>query len=167
MNKRAYIFCLVAAVIVATFVIGYNIGTDKQSKKNNSQTNAKVIEKEGYWLQSVEGYIVVFENDRATVVASTEIPVSSLSKKEQDVLAEGFYFDTAEELFKFIPMRMEQFYDKFDKEYMKVPIFKYYDVFQMFQRISCASNEDIVTIKEKLLDRAVKNGNIYKKNYQI
>ena len=59
MNKRAYIFCLVAAVIVATFVIGYNIGTDKQSKKNNSQTNAKVIEKEGYWLQSVEGYIVV------------------------------------------------------------------------------------------------------------
>ena len=30
----------------------------------------------------------------------------------------------------------------------------------MFQRISCASNEDIVTIKEKLLDRAVKNGNM-------
>lgn len=25
MNKRAYIFCLVAAVIVATFVIGYNM----------------------------------------------------------------------------------------------------------------------------------------------
>ena len=43
---------------------------------------------------------------------------------------------------------------------MKVPIFKYYDIFQMFQRISCASNEDIVTIKEKLLDRAVKNGNM-------
>lgn len=37
---------------------------------------------------------------------------------------------------------------------MKVPIFKYYDPFQLFQRISCASNEDIVLIKEKLLDRA-------------
>ena len=36
---------------------------------------------------------------------------------------------------------------------MKLPIFKYYDSFQMFQRISCASNEDIVTIKEKLLNR--------------
>ena len=41
---------------------------------------------------------------------------------------------------------------------MKVPIFKYYHVFQMFQRISCASNEDIVTIKEKLIDRAKKYG---------
>ena len=57
-------------------------------------------------------------------------------------------------------MKMELFYDKFAKECNNVPIFKYYDVFQMFQRISCASNEDIVTIKEKLLDRAVKNGNM-------
>ena len=37
---------------------------------------------------------------------------------------------------------------------MNIPILKYYDPFQMFQRISCASNEDIVTIKEKLVDRA-------------
>jgi len=37
---------------------------------------------------------------------------------------------------------------------MNIPIFKYYDAFQMFQRISCASNEDMVSIKEKLADRA-------------
>ena len=43
-----------------------------------------------------------------------------------------------------------------DKEFMDVPIFKYYDVHQMFQRISCASNEDIVAIKEKLVNRADK-----------
>ena len=42
---------------------------------------------------------------------------------------------------------------KIDTECMNVPIFKYYDSFQIFQRISCASNEDIVTIKEKLLNR--------------
>ena len=54
----------------------------------------------------------------------------------------------------YIPMKMEMFYDKFDKECMNVPIFKYYDPFQTFQRISCASNEDIVTIKEKLVDRS-------------
>ena len=64
------------------------------------------------------------------------------------------YNEKAEEIFKYIPMKMEMFYDKFDKECMNVPIFKYYDPFQTFQRISCASNEDIVTIKEKLVDRS-------------
>ena len=39
---------------------------------------------------------------------------------------------------------------------MNIPIFKYYDPYQMFQRISCASNEDIVLIKEKLVNRANK-----------
>ena len=69
-------------------------------------------------------------------------------------LKEKTYQEKAEEIFKCIPMRMEMFYERFDKECMKEPIFKYYDPFQMFQRISCASNEDIVTIKEKLLNRA-------------
>lgn len=74
-------------------------------------------------------------------------------------LKDKMYIEKAEEVFKYIPMKMEQFYDKFAKECMDVPIFKYYDVFQMFQRISCASNEDIVTIKEMLLDRAKKYKN--------
>jgi hypothetical protein len=39
---------------------------------------------------------------------------------------------------------------------MNIPILKYYDTYQLFQRISCASNEDIVLIKEKLLNRADK-----------
>ncbi len=71
-------------------------------------------------------------------------------------LKDKMYMEKAEEVFKYIPMKMELFYDKFAKECMDVPIFKYYDVFQMFQRISCASNEDIVTIKEMLASRAKK-----------
>ena len=66
------------------------------------------------------------------------------------------YKETAEEVFKCIPMKMEQFYEQFDKNCMQIPIFKYYDPYQLFQRISCASNEDIVLIKEKLLNRAEK-----------
>ena len=66
------------------------------------------------------------------------------------------YIEKAEEIFKCIPMKMELFYERFDKECMNVPIFKYYDSYQMFQRLSCASNEDIVAIKEKLLIRAEK-----------
>ena len=71
-----------------------------------------------------------------------------------DQLLDKMYKEKAEEVMKCIPMRMEQFYEKFDRECMELPIFKYYDPFQLFQRISCASNEDIVLIKEKLLDRA-------------
>ncbi len=73
-----------------------------------------------------------------------------------EALKDKMYTEKAEEIFKFIPMKMEQFYDKFAKECMNIPIFKYYDVFQMFQRIACASNEDIVTIKEMLEERAKK-----------
>ena len=69
-------------------------------------------------------------------------------------LLDKMYKEKAEQIFKAIPMRMESFYEKFDRECMDIPIFKYYDVYQMFQRISCASNEDIVLIKEKLLKRA-------------
>ena len=74
-----------------------------------------------------------------------------------DQLYDKMFKEKADEIMKCIPMKMEQFYEKFDKECMDVPIFKYYDPFQLFQRISCASNEDIVLIKEKLLDRVEKN----------
>lgn len=71
-------------------------------------------------------------------------------------LLEKQYIEIAEQVFKCIPMKMETFYDKFDKECMDKPIFKYYDPYQLFQRISCGSNEDIVMIKEKLMMRAEK-----------
>lgn len=71
-------------------------------------------------------------------------------------LKDKMYKEKAEEVFKNIPMKMEKFYEKFDKECMDIPIFKYYDVYQLFQRISCATNEDIVTIKEKMINRANK-----------
>lgn len=64
--------------------------------------------------------------------------------------------EMADEIFKCIPMKMEQFYDMFDKKCMDMPVFKYIDPYQMFQRISCATNEDIMIIKEKLLNRATK-----------
>ena len=74
-------------------------------------------------------------------------------------LLEKQYIETANNVFKCIPMKMEAFYDKFDKECMDIPIFKYYDPYQMFQRISCGSNEDIVRIKEKLMIRAERDKN--------
>ena len=71
-------------------------------------------------------------------------------------LKDKMYKEKAEEIFKCIPMKMESFYERFEKECMDIPIFKYYDVYQMFQRISCASNEDMVSIREVLRKRVDK-----------
>ena len=60
----------------------------------------------------------------------------------------------AEEIFKCIPMKMEQFYDRFDKECMEVPIFKYYEPRNVFQRLMYSSNEDLVIIKDKMIKRS-------------
>ena len=81
-----------------------------------------------------------------------EILVKFCELNEQ--LKARMYKEKADDIFKCIPMKMEQFYDRFDKECMNIPIFKYQDPHQVFQRISCASNEDIVMIKEKLINRA-------------
>ncbi len=77
-------------------------------------------------------------------------------------LKDKMYKEKSETIFKNIPMKMETFYDRFDKECMNIPIFKYGDPYQIFQRLSCASNEDIVIIKEKMQTRAKKNKSIIK-----
>ncbi len=90
-------------------------------------------------------------------IAQTDSDMEEILKHFNEInmqLKDKMYTEKAEAIFKCIPMKMEEFYEKFDKECMQIPIFKYYDVYQMFQRISCASNEDIVTIKEKLINRA-------------
>ena len=68
-------------------------------------------------------------------------------------LKDKMYTEKAEERFKCIPMKMEVFFSKFEEECMDVPIFKYYDPYKMFKRISCANNEDIVSIREILVRR--------------
>ena len=82
-------------------------------------------------------------------------------------LEEKMYKEKADDIFKCIPIKMELFYDRFDNECMEFPIFKYYDAYRMFQRITCASNEDIVRIKEILIDRAKKNSDKLKEEYNF
>lgn len=82
--------------------------------------------------------------------------------KLNNKLEEKMYKDRAEEIFKCIPMKMEMFYEKFEKEFMEFPIFKYYNGIKMFQRITNASNEDVISIKELLLRRAKMNTEILK-----
>lgn len=122
--------------IKSIFINGLNISSLNATYCPNVEEELEAIAVKGV-NQEMEEMLKYFEN-------------------VNDSLKDKMYIEKAEELFKYMPMKMELFYDKFAKECMKVPIFKYYDVFQMFQRISCASNEDIVTIKEMLEERAKK-----------
>jgi len=72
-------------------------------------------------------------------------------------LEQKMYEKQADDIFKCIPMRMEAFYESFDSHCMEKAVLNYYDPYKMFQRIMCASNEDIVLIKEMLVERAKKN----------
>ena len=107
--------------------------------------------------------------------AEQEIEQTIIGEKTQEIneilnhfyminnaLKDKMYSEKAEEIFGCIPAKMETFYERFDKECMNIPIFRYYDSHQVFQRISCASNEDVVSIKEILLNRAEK----YKKEIE-
>ena len=125
--------------IKSVFLNGMNIASLNSSYCGNVEEELSSVALENEESEDMEEVLTYFNNIN-------------------EQLKEKMYREKAENIFKCIPMKMELFYDKFDRECMKLPIFKYYDVFQMFQRISCASNEDIVTIKEKLLDRAKKNG---------
>ncbi len=122
--------------IKSVFINGLNISSLNATYCPNVEEELDAISIKGA-TQDMEEMLKYFEN-------------------VNEALKDKMYREQAEELFKYIPMKMEAFYDKFAKEAMKKPIFKYYDVFQMFQRISCASNEDIVTIKEMLEERARK-----------
>lgn len=99
------------------------------------------------------------ELSRVGIVTETGQEMEEVLKHFENLnnqLEEKMYKDKADEIFRYIPIKMEQFYDRFDNECMEFPIFKYYDAYRMFQRITCASNEDIVRIKEILIDRAKK-----------
>ena len=120
--------------IESTFINGMNIASVKSEYCENAEEELEQIETDN---MSSEMKNVI---DRFNTI--------NLQLKDK------MYREKADEIFKYIPMKMELFYEKFAKECMDIPIFKYYDPFQMFQRISCASNEDIVSIREMLAERA-------------
>ena len=104
------------------------------------------------------GKVVIRDEDKYSKEDLSEVMFRFNELNNQ--LLEKEYREKADEIFKYIPMKMEQFYERFDKECSNTPILKYYDPFQVFQRVSCASNEDIVAIKEKIVKRAKENPDV-------
>ena len=109
MNKRAYIFYLTILVcgFVIAYVSGFQIGsnTEPSNMEKEVNVNPEVSTSEptqGYWVKAVEDKIYVYKSDKTTLVAETDINISSLSDKEKSILENGVYLENAEELFKYL-----------------------------------------------------------------
>ena len=147
----------------------YFIYFSKSNLINNDIKTLTTIFLNGMNLASLHSsYCPNVDEELGKVVIRDEKKYSNEEMKEildrfdelNEQLLEKEYKEKADEIFKCIPMKMEQFYERFDKECMNIPILRYYDPFQVFQRVSCASNEDIVAIKEKIVKRAYENPEI-------
>lgn len=55
-----------------------------------------------YWLKAVDGYIVVYKEDKSTVYFNTHISVSLLPEEEQKNLEEGKYIKNIHDLYNYL-----------------------------------------------------------------
>ena len=147
----------------------YFVYFSKSGLITNDVTTLKTIFINGMNLSSLHSsYCPNVDEELGKVVIRDENKYSDEEMEEiltrfdqlNEQLLQKEYREKADEIFKCIPMKMEQFYERFDKECTNIPILKYYDPFQVFQRVSCASNEDIVAIKEKIIKRANENPDV-------
>jgi len=68
-------------------------------------------------------------------------------------LKDRLYIENAEEIFKLVPNNMEIFYDKFQKNFQDIPIFKYYDTYRLFELLLNLTNEQLVNFKDLIVSR--------------
>ncbi len=59
-------------------------------------------DKEGFYLCELQGFVVVYLNDKKTIYEFTEIPLTDLPQEVQQEVADGKYVHTAEELYAFL-----------------------------------------------------------------
>ena len=63
------------------------------------------------------------------------------------------YIEVARELFEMIPENVERLSDVFTEKYLDIPIMKYYNMNTLFERILLLGNEDIVYVKDLIVER--------------
>ena len=77
--------------------------TDTRSITAEGEAAAEDAEEdEGYYLCEMQGFVVVYLNDRKTIYEMTEIPLSDLPEEVQQEVAAGKYIATRDELYGFL-----------------------------------------------------------------
>lgn len=116
MSKKSYIFCFVVFIIF--FIMVYFTGktivkTDEDNKNNINEVNVAVEDNEkvsdkngqkqvaGYWIKTDNNYIVIY-NNKGEIITNTEISDVNFSDTDKQILKEGIYVETAEDLFRYL-----------------------------------------------------------------
>ncbi len=105
MNRRAYIFYLIVFVLgfIVSFFCGYKYGTmDSPKTVQNRVVQNSFNKSKGYWILSENNHIMVYNYDKSTLIADTEIDTTNLSELDQSILADGIYMENPSELFKYL-----------------------------------------------------------------
>lgn len=117
MKNKSYIFCFL--LFVAVFSIAYLVGgfivrdNEPESIISNEANIGVVSEEEttrktgtenkkiGYWIKADEDYIVIYNSD-GIMISNTEISIEHFEDSEKQILREGIYVESAENLFRYL-----------------------------------------------------------------
>ena len=118
--KTKYIVGFFAAILIfgvlltAGYQISYERVAERSAAPGNEVTDTRSItaegeaaaedaeEDEGYYLCEMQGFVVVYLNDRKTIYEMTVIPLSDLPEEVQQEVAAGKYIATRDELYGFL-----------------------------------------------------------------
>ena len=97
------------------------------------------------YCKDIEAYINGIELDETDENVNTvyqHFNSLNLQTKEKE------YIDIAKMLFEMVPDKVDRMSDMFTEKYLDIPIFKYYNMTTLFERILLLENEDIVLVKD-------------------
>ena len=106
-------FVLFVLFLSAGYQITYDRVMDRQALKQEEISDAQSIaaegdavndteEGEGYYLCELQGFVVVYLEDRKTIYEFTEIPLTDLPEEVQQEVAEGKYMKDHGDLYAFL-----------------------------------------------------------------
>ena len=106
-------FVLFVLFLSAGYQITYDRVMDRQALKQEEISDAQSIaaegdavndteDGEGYYLCELQGFVVVYLEDRKTIYEFTEIPLTDLPEEVQQEVAEGKYMKDRGDLYAFL-----------------------------------------------------------------
>lgn len=107
-------FLLIVVLLTAGYQISYRHVMDRQAAAAEEEAATESIaaegeavkdeknEEGGYWLSQLQGYVVVYLNDRTTIYEMTDILLTDLPEEVQQEIASGKSVSTTEKLYAFL-----------------------------------------------------------------